>query len=116
MAEPRDLAPGDFDTVLRADVPVVVLFRAPWAAGGPALDALVAPFVAHFAHRVLFTRINDDEAPDLLVRFAVHTLPGVLVFSAGQLVAHLLSPIGPGDPLDPLAHNLRRTIYRLIGR
>jgi thioredoxin 1 len=106
---PAHLTPENWDTVLQSGQPVVVYFWAPWCGVGPGLEARLVPFLSHFAGKVTFARVNADEFPELAARHFLTFLPSLLIFSAGTIVAPLLS-------IANVPNDLRRHLYRLIGR
>jgi putative thioredoxin len=97
-----DLDPTDWARVIDAPQPVVVLFWAPWSDESADATDLLNRYAAHFVGKVLFFRINADEAPELLTA----ELPAFLVYNAGQ-------PVPPPFTLEQ-ADLLRRQIYRLL--
>jgi thioredoxin 2 len=76
---------SDFDDlVANAPVPVLVDFWAPWC--GPC--RAVAPQLALLAKKkqgtVLVAKVNTDELPELGARFAVRSIPTMVLFSEGH--------------------------------
>ena len=77
----------DFDrTVLASDAPVLVDFHAEWCGPckilAPMLDELAAADVG----RILFTKVDTDQAQDVAARYAIRSVPTVVVFRGGQEV------------------------------
>jgi thioredoxin 1 len=72
--------------VLRADVPVLVDFYASWCgpckALAPTLESLAAE---NPGARVV--KVNIDDSPQLAARYGVKSVPSLLVFRGGQVVA-----------------------------
>lgn len=79
---------SNFDElVLASDVPVLVDFYADWCGAcrvqDPILDEL-----AREVDAAKIVKVNVDEQPELAERYRVISLPTLLVFKKGQVVAH----------------------------
>lgn len=90
---PITITKENFDElVLRAEGPVLVDFWAPWCVYcrriAPALDQLAE----QYGERVTVGKINVDEQPELAQRFAVETIPTLLLFRNGQVSEPLIAP------------------------
>jgi thioredoxin 1 len=80
----RDVTDESFETdVLGAGKPVVVDFWAPWCgpckAIGPALEELAAA-----TDKVEFVKLDIDANPETANRYAVLSIPTVILFEGGE--------------------------------
>ena len=72
--------------VLRSDVPVLVDFYADWC---PACQAMV-PTLEELAGEMpdaKIVRVNVDDSPQLAARYGIDSIPSLLVFKDGQIIA-----------------------------
>lgn len=89
MREPVISAPsGSFEAeVLAAPTPVVVEFTASWCAPCRRLAPVLRELAARHAGRVALVVVDVEERPDLAQAWRVSSMPTLLAFRAGQVVA-----------------------------
>jgi thioredoxin 2 len=75
--------------------PALVLFDAHWA---PPARRIEERLLRLFGGRAVeLVRVDVDRAPDLAKRFAVHAVPTLALFRAGQLAATRLGDVEDAD-------------------
>jgi len=95
---PVELDEAHFDTYLtKNDLPVLVDFWAPWC--GPC--RMMAPAFAHaasqLAPRVLFAKLNTDEAQETAARYGIRSIPTMILFRRGQEAARHSGAVGTAE-------------------
>lgn len=85
---PAALDLGGFDSALAQHaIPLVVDFWAPWCGPCRATMPVFAQLAEELGDRAAFATVNVDDNPALAGRYDVRSIPTILVFSSGQVVA-----------------------------
>ena len=91
-----ELSESSFETeVLRADVPVVVDFYAPWCGPCKMLAPLLEQLAAEFQGRIKFTKANVDDIPELAATYQITGVPTLALFRGGEPVDALVGLVSP---------------------
>ena len=108
MPSPIEITQSNFQSeVLDAEVPVVVDLWAAWC--GPC--RMVAPIIEELAEdyhgRIKVAKLDVDAEPGLAAKFGVASIPTILLFKGGEVVA---SAVG-ARPKAALAQALELEMY-----
>lgn len=81
------LSDEDFeDQVLKADLPVLVDFWAPWCGPCRMLSPIIEDLSGEYAGKVVFAKMNTDESPVTPTQYDVMSIPSLLLFKEGRLI------------------------------
>jgi thioredoxin 1 len=89
-----ELGEANFDLeILKAELPALVLFWAPWSQPCVLLKRVVEEVAAGCAGKVKVARVNVDDNPDLGVLYAIQSIPTLLFFAQGNVRARIVGTV-----------------------
>jgi thioredoxin len=87
----REIGDGEFaGVVLAADGPVLVEFFGTWCGACRRLAPVLDRVAGEVAGRVQVVKVNVDDNPDVVGRFAVSSTPTLVLFVSGRPVARVV--------------------------
>ena len=88
MSEVLHINDTDFETaVVQSDIPVLVDFWAPWCGPCKMIAPILDEIEPEFAGKAKIVKINVDDNQLVAGQFGVRSIPTLLLFKNGQLVA-----------------------------
>ncbi len=96
IAEPLILNEANFQRhIANSDLPIVVDFWAPWCGPCKMMAPVFTQAAAQFDTRLRLAKVNTEEVPALASRYAIRSIPTLVVFKNGQEVDRLSGALPP---------------------
>jgi thioredoxin 2 len=93
-----DATEGSFDDEIRSSLPVLVDFWAPWCGPCRMVSPVVEKMGRDHAGRLKVVKLNVDEAPRISERYAIRSIPLLVLFVDGTEKDRLVGAV-PQDRL-----------------
>ncbi len=81
------------EEVLKASVPVLVAFWAPWCGACKAVAAVVEDLAKEFTGKLKVVKVNTDENPKTAQAYGIRGIPSLYVFKKGQVVEQVVGAV-----------------------
>lgn len=78
------------DVVLSGQIPVLVDIWAPWCVPCRRVAPIVEQLAAEFGEQLVVGMLDGDDAPRIMSRYEVVSLPTLLLFANGEPVARVV--------------------------
>jgi thioredoxin 1 len=82
--------------VLKAEIPCLVDFWAPWCGPCKAIGPMIAELAAEMAGKVRIVKMNVDANPATPGKYAIRAIPTLLLFKDGKVVDQITGAVGKG--------------------
>jgi thioredoxin 1 len=89
---------GNFEeSVIKAGVPVLVDFWAPWCGPCKRLAPAVESLAAEYAGKLTVGKLNVDDNQETAFKFQIRGIPALLLFKGGQVVESIIGLVPKGE-------------------
>jgi len=79
--------------VLKAEVPVLVDFWAPWCGPCKAVAPVVEDLCKEYEGRLKVVKLNTDENPKTAQAYTIRGIPSLYLFKCGQVVEQVVGAV-----------------------
>jgi thioredoxin 1 len=94
MSSVQEVNDKNFETeVIKADVPVLIDFWAPWCAPCRAIGPVVDELAREYSGKLKVVKMNVDDNPLTPSRYGVRSIPNLLLIKNGQVKDQIVGAV-----------------------
>lgn len=95
--QPIHVTDAEFEAkVLKADLPVIVDFWAPWCGPCKMVAPVLDKLAKEYAGKLVVSKVNTDENPEWATRYGVQGIPTMLFIADGKIVHRQVGALPEG--------------------
>jgi thioredoxin 1 len=92
--------------VLKADVPVLVDFWAPWCGPCKQVAPIIEDLSKDFTGKLKVVKINTDENPNTAKAYHITGIPSLYLFKSGQVVEQVVGAVAKPKLAEKISKHL----------
>ena len=94
MSDVQQISDSSFEAdVLKADLPVLIDFWAPWCAPCKQIAPVVDELAKEYAGRLKIVKMNVDDNPQTPSKYGVRGIPNLILFKGGQVRDQIIGAV-----------------------
>ena len=94
MADVQQVSDESFDReVLKADLPVLIDFWAPWCGPCKAIGPVVEELANEYAGKLKVVKMNVDDNPQTPSKYGVRGIPNLILFKGGEVRDQIIGAV-----------------------
>ena len=94
MADIQQISDSSFDgDVLKADVPVLIDFWAPWCGPCRAIAPIVEELASEYEGKLKIVKMNVDDNPQTPAQYGVRGIPNLILFKGGEVKQQIVGAV-----------------------
>ena len=94
MGDVQQISDESFEReVLKADLPVLIDFWAPWCGPCKAIAPVVEELAKEYAGKLKVVKMNVDDNPQTPSKYGVRGIPNLILFKGGQVKDQIVGAV-----------------------
>lgn len=94
MADIQQVSDSSFDgDVLKAAVPVLIDFWAPWCGPCRAIAPIVEELASEYDGKLKIVKMNVDDNPQTPAQYGVRGIPNLILFKSGEVKQQIVGAV-----------------------